>query len=179
MYKPNISEIPIVMSVEFRTSKISKCVDYYLKLHIEALQSHIKDTADFIKKINRVENITEKAFLVSFGVKSILTNISNHEGNEAAKEALNSVTQKPIAAKVFIKFLFPILTLNNFIFNGIQYLQKLGFVMGTVWAPNYANILWENLKDISYIHVFKHFQIFIVDLLMISFYSGMDVRHNC
>ena len=167
------------MSIEFHISKISKCVDYYLKLHIEALPSHIKDTADFINKINGVENISEKAFLVSFGVKSIITNISNHEGTEAAKEALNSVLQKPIATKVSIKFLFPILTLNNFIFNGIQYLQKLGFVMGTVWAPNYANILWENLKDISYIHVFKHFQTFIVDLLMISFYSGMDVRHNC
>ena len=141
MYKPNISEIPIVMSVEFRTSKISKCVDYYLKLHIEALPSHIKDTADFINKINGVENISEKAFLVSFGVKSIITNISNHESTEAAKEALNSVLQKPIATKVSIKFLFPILTLNNFIFNGIHYLQKLGFVMGIVWAPNYENIL--------------------------------------
>ena len=51
--------------------------------------------------------------------------------------------------------------------------------MGIVWAPNYENILWENLKEISYIHVFKRFQIFIVDLLMISFYSGMEVRHNC
>ena len=68
------------------------------------------------------------------------TKIPNHEGIEAAKEVLNSVPKKPIATKVIIKFLFPILTLNNFIFNGIYYLQKLGCALGTICAPNYANI---------------------------------------
>ena len=47
--------------------------------------------------------------------------------------------------------------------------------MGTILAPimqkfckYYANI----------IHVFKHFQIYIVDLSMISFYSGMEAKRN-
>ena len=37
--------------------------------------------------------------------------------------------------------------------------------------------LWESLKETSYIHVFKHFQIFIVDLLMIYFY-GKRFHHK-
>ena len=30
--------------------------------------------------------------------------------------------------------------MNNFIFNGIHYLQKIGCAMGTICAPTYANI---------------------------------------
>ena len=39
-----------------------------------------------------------------------------------------------------VKFLWLILTLNNFIFNGINYLQTNGASMGTKCAPNYANL---------------------------------------
>ena len=38
--------------------------------------------------------------------------------------------------------------------------------------------LWENLKETSYVHVVKHFQIFIVDLLTIYFYSRMGAKHS-
>ena len=72
-------------------------------------------------------------------VKSLDTNIPNYEGIEAVKSALNSVSQKPIAMKVIIKFLFLILTLNNLVFNGIHYLQKIRYAMGTICVPNYAN----------------------------------------
>ena len=54
----------------------------------------ISKTVDFINKINGVENITEDTFLVTLHVKSLCNNIPNHEGIEAAKEALNSVELK-------------------------------------------------------------------------------------
>ena len=56
-------------------------------------------------------------------VKSLYTNIPNHEGIEAVKEKLNAQSDKPIATKVITKLLFLILTLNNFILNCIIYLQ--------------------------------------------------------
>ena len=71
-----------------------------------------------------------------------------------------------------------ILTLNNFIFNEIRYLQKLGCFMGIISGLNYANTFTEKFETkTSNIYVFKHFQIFIVDL-SISFYSGMGATHN-
>ena len=89
----------------------------------------------------RYFRLTNKdTILVTLDNKSLYTNIPNHEGIEAVKSALNSASQKPIATKVIIKFLFLILTLNNFVFNGIHYLQKIGCAMGTIYAPNYANI---------------------------------------
>ena len=62
------------------------------------------------------------------------------KGKKAVKSALNPVSQKPIATKVIIKFLFLILKLNNFVFNRIHYQQKIECVMGTICAANYANI---------------------------------------
>ena len=42
-------------------------------------------------------------------VKSLCTNIPDHEGIEAAKKALDSVNGKLIATKIIIRFLFLIL----------------------------------------------------------------------
>ena len=85
-------------------------------------------------------------------VKSLYTNISNHEGIEAVKSALNSASQKAIATNVFSKYLFLILTLNNFVFNGIHYLQK----KDVLWEQYVHQITlifsWENLKK----HTFTH-----------------------
>ena len=68
---------------------------------------------------------------------------------------------------------------EQFIFNGIHYLQKFGCAMGTICTPNYANgkIMGKFERNYS-IHILKHFQIFIVDLSMISFYSVMKAKHN-
>ena len=50
--------------------------------------------------------INKDTILVTLNVKSLYTNIPNHEGIEALKSALNSVSKQPIATKVIIKFLF-------------------------------------------------------------------------
>ena len=73
-------------------------------------------------------------------VKSLYTIIPNNEGTEAVKEKLNVQSDKLIATKVIIKFLLLILTLNNFIFSSISYLQIKRFAMGTIYEPSYADI---------------------------------------
>ena len=80
------------------------------------MPSYIKDTLDLIKRINEIKDITKDKILVTLDVKLLYTKNSNHEGIEAVKSALNSISQNPIAK---IKFLFSILTLNNVVFIGI------------------------------------------------------------
>ena len=72
-------------------------------------------------------------------VRSLYTNIPNDEGLQAVRDALNASTTR-LPTRIITTFLFLILTLNNFIFNGINYLQRTGCVMGTKCAPSYANI---------------------------------------
>ena len=82
-------------------------------------------------------------------VKALYTDIPNHEGIEAVTETLNNQAKKPIAARVIIKILYLILTLNNFLFNGINYLQMKGCAMGTICAPAYANIFMGKFEKLQ------------------------------
>ena len=42
---------PVVSSNDFHTSKFSKFFDCYLENHAKALASYVKDTTDFINKL--------------------------------------------------------------------------------------------------------------------------------
>ena len=105
-------------------------------------------------------------------VKALYTNIPNHEGIEAMKETLNNQAKKPKATRVIIKFLYLILTLHNFAFNGITYIQKNDCDMGKICAPAYANIFmgkFEKLHIYPYLKNFLTFSCrFIDDILFLS-----------
>ena len=99
----------------------------------------MKDTTDFLNIFESIKNINHhNTILVSLDIKSLYTNIPNHEGIEAAKNYIPANTDIP--KRVKIKFLHTILTNNNFTFNDQNYIQLKGCAMGTVCAPNYANL---------------------------------------
>ena len=125
------------------------------------MPSYITDTSDFISKINETKDINKDTIVVTLDVRSLYTNILNRERIEAVKSALKSLSQISIAMKVIIKFLFLILKLNNFVFNGIHYLQKS---MKTIYAPNYANIFMGKFEK-------KHLSIhkFVFKLLLLIY----------
>ena len=96
--------------------------------------------------------------------KILCNNIPNHEGIEAVKETLNSQAKKPIATRVIIKFLYLILTMNNLVFNDINCIQKKDCVMGTIFAPKYANIFMVKFKKLNVYPYLINFSTFTVDL---------------
>ena len=49
IHKVNKPGRPIVSANGHPTEKISKFVDFYLRLHVEALPSHLKDTTDYLQ----------------------------------------------------------------------------------------------------------------------------------
>ena len=52
-----------------------------------------------------------------------------------------------ISIKVILTFLKLILTLNNFVFSCINYLQKKGCAMHTKYAPSYTNIFMDWFEE--------------------------------
>ena len=78
-------------------------------------------------KIEAIDHVSDVSYLVSLDVRSLYTNILHTEGIEDVKQKLKK--SKP-----------SILRLNNFAFNGINYLQKKGCTIGTKCAPSYASI---------------------------------------
>ena len=77
---------------------------------------------------------------------------------EAAKQKLKK-SMLSISIKVILTFLKLIMTLNNFVFKGINYLQKKGCAIGNKCTPSYAKIFmgWFEEKFISTSDKFKRF----------------------
>ena len=62
---------PVISSVNCHTSGISEFVDYYLQPEVKKLTSYVKDTTDFIKKIEATDYVSDGSYLVSLDVRSL------------------------------------------------------------------------------------------------------------
>ena len=114
IHKTNNPGRPIVSSIGSPTAKISHFVDIHLEKIVNEIKSHIKDTTDFINKIETITDLPENTILVTMDVKSLFTNIPNTEGINAVAKALENQTDLKIPTHVIIKFLHLTLTLNQF-----------------------------------------------------------------
>ena len=127
----------VVNSIDCHTTNISKYIDNQLQPHVKELKSYVKDSTDFIRKIDSMEKIPDNSILVTMDVRSLYTNIPNKEGIESVETTLK---RKNIGTRIISTFLRLVLTLNNFVFNSQNYIQIKGCAMGTKCAPSYANI---------------------------------------
>ena len=148
MHKANIPGRPAISSINCHTSRISEFVYYYyLQPEVKKFKSYVKDPTNFIKKIEAIDPLRDDSYLVSLDVCSLYTNIPHKEGIQAVKQK-SKKSKSIINIKVVLTFLKLILTLNNFVFNGINYLQKKGCAMGTACAPSYANIFMDRFEEV-------------------------------
>ena len=128
IHKQNNPGRPVISSVSSPTSEISRFVDHHLQQNVKELKSYVKDTTDFVNKIESQPNVPETSYLVSTDVRSLYTNIPHKEGIAAVKESLERKPSNTLTT-IILMFLNLILTLNNFVFNGINYLQTKGCAM--------------------------------------------------
>ena len=66
---------PVVRSTNCHTANISKYVDYHLQPIVKQIPSYVKDTNDFINKINAVKSIQKNSYLVTKDVRPLYTNV--------------------------------------------------------------------------------------------------------
>ena len=139
---------PIVSSVGSITEPISQYVDRKLQSYLPKINSYIKDTTDFLKKIETV-NIAPGSTLVTMDVQSLYTNIPHDEGVQAIRRFLNahSSIDDNLDIDGLAKSAEFILKHNYFSFDNQHYLQKQGTAMGTKMAPAYANIFMAVLEE--------------------------------
>ena len=105
IHKANNPGRPIVSSINSHSAKISHFVDIHLQPIDNGIKSHIKDTTDFINKIEKILNLPELAILVTMNVKSLFTNIPHAEGINAVAKALEKLKDITISNRVILKLL--------------------------------------------------------------------------
>ena len=146
IHKPNSPGRPVINSIEYHTSEISRFVDHFLQPVVKQIPSYEKDTNYFINRVNNF-SVPINSILVTMNVRSLYTNIPNNEGIAATKKRYDSYSHKTLPTKIITTFLALILTLNNFVFNSKFYLQIKGCAMGTICAPAYANIFMAEFEQ--------------------------------
>ena len=139
---------PIISSYNSPTERISAYVDHHLQPLVKQLDSHIKDTHDFLDKLKNLNTpLPPGTILVTIDVTSLYTNIPTPQGLAAMEAYLYT---RPANATPSTQFLIGlarmILTLNNFTFQEKHYLQVKGTAMGTRMAPSYANLFMGKIE---------------------------------
>ena len=149
VHKPGNPGRPVVSSIGCHTEHISKFVDHHLQPLNQNLESYVKDSTDFLNKLEKIPEIPDEAILVTMDVRSLYTNVPNDEGVEAVKSYLRKRNRPGdgVLAKIISTFLTLILTLNNFVFNDANYVQVNGASMGTKCAPTYASLFMGSFEE--------------------------------
>ncbi|XP_062619790.1 uncharacterized protein LOC134281322 [Saccostrea cucullata] len=137
---------PIVSAVGGPTEKLSATVDFFPKPLAQNVNSYIKDTNDFLLKLQNLKKVPRNSILVTADVSSLYTSIPHRNGILACKKTLDTRENPTIPTWIILRFLHLILTKTCFEFNGNYYLQTQGTSMGTKCAPNYAIIFMDHLE---------------------------------
>ena len=119
---------------------------YHLQPIVKQIPSYVKDSNDFITKMDAVQSGPKNNCLVTINMRSFYTDIPNTEGISAVKRAFSNYSKKTTSTKVITTLLALVLTLNNFVFDCIYYLQIKGCSMGTICVPAYVNIFMANFE---------------------------------
>jgi hypothetical protein len=146
IHKENNPGRPIVSANGHPTEKISEFIDFHLRPFVENLPSHIKDTTDYLKKMENLA-IPENTTLVTMDVTSLYTNIPHDDGIAACRKIWEQRTDQEPPTECLVEMLTLVLKNNNFTFDGNHYLQINGTAMGTKMAPSYANIFMGDLEE--------------------------------
>ena len=109
-------------------------------------KSYIKDTPDFLRKLEELEILPEENFF-TLDVTSLYTNIPLEESLDIMEEEFFPKTKCGIPVVYLRKMLELILRCNNFKFNRKHFLQINGTAMGTRVAPTYANLFMAHFEE--------------------------------
>ena len=125
---------------------MSQLVDIVLNPYVKQTKSYIKNTTDFIKKLQCISDITDEDWIFTMDVTSLYTNILISEGLTVVRELIQE-RESPLPNDRVIQILQFVLENNNFQFDGANYLQVDGTAMGTRVAPTFANLFMSDFEN--------------------------------
>lgn len=135
---------PIISQCDTPTRKIGQYCDYFLVPIVQKQSTYIKDTTDFITKIESL-TLPTNALLITYDVTSMYTNMEFNEllssVNEAYTQANKTQLDIPYPNPEDLIFLLKCVLENNYFeFDGKYYKQIIGASMGAVPSPEICDI---------------------------------------
>ncbi|XP_069461787.1 uncharacterized protein [Ambystoma mexicanum] len=137
---------PIVTLCGALLENVSKLVDETLIKFVTSLPSYLRDTKDFLNKIDGIP-WQNTDLLATLDVVSLYTSIKHTDGLKSCEYFLKTRSLNYLEhTKMILEMINICLTNNSFLFNNKFYTQLQGTAMGTTFAPSYANLTmgwWE------------------------------------
>uniref|UniRef100_A0A803KAK4 Reverse transcriptase domain-containing protein n=1 Tax=Xenopus tropicalis TaxID=8364 RepID=A0A803KAK4_XENTR len=144
---------PIVSNVGSLWQPLAILIDMYLQEILPSLKPSLKDTTDFLNRLNDVTIPSGEFFLCSLDVKDLFTSIPHEEGIECICQYLTEANLHSYKVNFICDLLEMVLSHNYFKFNDKYFLQLQGCAMGANMAPAYANIFMDNFEKV---HIFSN-----------------------
>lgn len=135
---------PIISQIGSPTERISQYVDYFLNPIVQTLSTYIRDSSDFILKLEHLRPHAD-CLLVSYDVTSLYTNMHFEELITAVQTAYADFDKSeyaiPAPPTTDLCFLLRLVLENNiFEFNSVLYKQIIGCAMGSKCSPSVCDI---------------------------------------
>ena len=136
---------PIISQIGTATERIGHYTDHFLVPIVKSQDTYIRDTADFIAKIESLR-IPDNCLLLSYDITSMYTNMTFNELLTAARSAVSKFDIReyiniPYPDTDDLVFLLQCILENNiFEFNNKYYKQTIGSAMGSRPSAELADI---------------------------------------
>ena len=141
-------ERPVISGSGAITENPSKFCQHYMKQVSKDHASYLRDTCDFLRHIQNIENLPANSVLVTIDVTGLYTHIPRDEGIQATREALNRRQDQSVPTEFIVSLLELLNKWNIFEFNGSLYQQLHGTAMGQTHAPDYADIFMATIDKL-------------------------------
>ena len=130
----NVSGRLVISNCGTPTEKVSEYLDFLLKPVMQDGWSYVRDTGDFLKKINRLGKITEGAIMVTAYEAGLYPNIPHDLGLLSLRKRLNETGICKVLTEEIISMVEFVLKNNYFEFNEKVCQQISGTAIGTEFA---------------------------------------------
>ena len=137
---------PIVADCGTESRRVSDYIDYFLKPLANKHASYIKDTYDFINKIQG-QKIDNNCLLVTGDITALYTNMNIDRTLTVTEHALTNNPDPTRPDRELMELLELTMKNNDFTFNKEIFLQIFGTAMGKPYAPSLANIYLIDFDD--------------------------------
>ena len=142
----NVPGRPVISNCGTAIERISEFLDFHIQPLVCNVPSVIKDTSDFLQKLESLGHIPSTAILCTIDVIGLYPHIPHGEGLEALLGAFNRAEwELPVEDLVSLARL--VLENNYFEFDEKIFRQKLGTAIGTKFAPGFANIFMGHMEE--------------------------------
>ena len=138
---------PVISNSGYYTENISTFLEYYLKPISQKVKSYIKDTNDFLRKLDALPSLPEDTILCTIDAVGLYPNIPHEDGLVAMRETLDEREGKTVSTYTLIELAECVLKNNIFEHSTSFYKQLRGTAIGTKMAPPYAILFMGDLEE--------------------------------